>query len=84
MNYGSNMSKDHPDGKIASGDYYLFCKGDWIDAWWKRSHKQTCTRIDFDRSVNFALAADYSREAQNGRRETSSLAAICCKPYAYM
>ncbi|MBA2942111.1 helix-turn-helix transcriptional regulator [Paenibacillus sp. CGMCC 1.16610] len=41
-------AKDSPGGKIASGDYYLFCKGAWIDAWWKRSYKQTCTRIDLD------------------------------------
>lgn len=39
---------DQPDSKIASGDYFLFCKGTWIDAWWKRTPKQTCTRIDLD------------------------------------
>jgi AraC family transcriptional regulator of arabinose operon len=39
---------DQPNSKIASGDYYVFCKGAWIDAWWKRSLKQTCTRIDLD------------------------------------
>lgn len=38
----------HPDCKIASGDYYLFCKGSWIDAWWNRSVKPTCMRIDLD------------------------------------
>ncbi|OPH60750.1 AraC family transcriptional regulator [Paenibacillus ferrarius] len=36
------------DHKIASGDYYIFCRGTWIDAWWKRSKKQSCTRIDLD------------------------------------
>jgi AraC family transcriptional regulator of arabinose operon len=42
------QAKTQPDHKIASGDYYLFCKGEWIDAWWKRSHKPTYMRIDLD------------------------------------
>ncbi|MBD0380774.1 helix-turn-helix domain-containing protein [Paenibacillus sedimenti] len=39
---------EQPDGKIASGDYYLFCKGTWIDRWWNRSTKPECSRIDLD------------------------------------
>ncbi|MFD0695058.1 AraC family transcriptional regulator [Paenibacillus sp. GCM10027628] len=39
---------EQPDGKIASGDYYLFCKGSWVDRWWNRSAKATCNRIDLD------------------------------------
>ena len=61
---------DQSSSKIASGDYYVFCKGAWIDAWWKRSHKQTCTRIDLDARLNLAMAAAYSREAKNGRRKS--------------
>jgi AraC family transcriptional regulator of arabinose operon len=30
---------------ISSGDYYLFCKGDWVDTWWQRSKKPTKVRI---------------------------------------
>jgi AraC family transcriptional regulator of arabinose operon len=30
---------------ISSGDYYLFCRGKWIDAWWLRSKKPTKVRI---------------------------------------
>ncbi|GFZ95417.1 hypothetical protein GCM10008018_47260 [Paenibacillus marchantiophytorum] len=44
IEYDSNQ----PESKIASGDYYIFCNGSWIDAWWKRTPKQTCTRIDLD------------------------------------
>jgi len=40
--------EEQADGKFASGDYYLFCKGDWIDAWWRRSVKPTYSRIDLD------------------------------------
>ncbi|MFC5447914.1 helix-turn-helix domain-containing protein [Paenibacillus aestuarii] len=40
--------EEQADGKIASGDYYLFCKGDWIDDWWRRGAKPTYSRIDLD------------------------------------
>jgi AraC family transcriptional regulator of arabinose operon len=30
---------------FSSGDYYLFCKGDWVDDWWRRSKKPTKVRI---------------------------------------
>jgi AraC family transcriptional regulator of arabinose operon len=39
------------DGEISSGDYYLFCKGDWIEQWWNRSFKSTCTHIDLDERI---------------------------------
>jgi AraC family transcriptional regulator, arabinose operon regulatory protein len=45
------LIEEHPEqfnGKIASGDYYVFCKGPWIDSWWNRSAKPTCSRIDLD------------------------------------
>ncbi|TVY09678.1 AraC family transcriptional regulator [Paenibacillus cremeus] len=33
---------------IASGDYYIFCEGSWIDEWWKRNGKRSMVRIDPD------------------------------------
>ncbi|TBL75614.1 AraC family transcriptional regulator [Paenibacillus thalictri] len=33
---------------VGSGDYYLFCKGPWLDEWWNRSPKPVLTRIDLD------------------------------------
>jgi AraC family transcriptional regulator, arabinose operon regulatory protein len=33
------------DGAIDSGDYYLFCKGEWIDSWWSRSVKPQKVKI---------------------------------------
>jgi AraC family transcriptional regulator of arabinose operon len=42
---------DHPEAKIASGDYFLFCRGAWIEAWWSRSHKPTCSRIGLDEKL---------------------------------
>jgi AraC family transcriptional regulator of arabinose operon len=38
-------------GKTASGDYFMFCRGAWIEAWWSRSHKPTCSSIDLDEKL---------------------------------
>ncbi|UJF31295.1 AraC family transcriptional regulator [Paenibacillus hexagrammi] len=43
-----DQSQDHEDGKISSGDYYLFCKGPWMDAWWNSSPKPMCSKVDLD------------------------------------
>ncbi|MBP1993762.1 AraC family transcriptional regulator [Paenibacillus eucommiae] len=31
---------------VVSGDYYLYCQGEWINEWWARSVKAQRTRID--------------------------------------
>jgi AraC family transcriptional regulator of arabinose operon len=31
-----------------SGDYYIFCKGSWLDEWWNRSEKPAISRIEID------------------------------------
>ncbi|AIQ19760.1 AraC family transcriptional regulator [Paenibacillus sp. FSL L8-0436] len=38
---------DHK-GRLSSGDYYLFCEGPWIDAWWKRRNRPVANRIGLD------------------------------------
>jgi len=30
---------------VSSGDYYIFCKGDWLDAWWRKGKKPQKVRI---------------------------------------
>ncbi|MBD8069693.1 AraC family transcriptional regulator [Bacillus sp. PS06] len=34
-----------------SGDYHLFCEGEWVEQWWKRSVKPTLTRINLDEKL---------------------------------
>ncbi|MBP3950280.1 AraC family transcriptional regulator [Bacillus suaedae] len=34
-----------------SGDYFLFCSGEWIEEWWNRSNKPTISRIHIDEKV---------------------------------
>ncbi|TDF96633.1 AraC family transcriptional regulator [Paenibacillus piri] len=30
---------------VSSGDYYIFCMGNWLDAWWKKGKKPQKVRI---------------------------------------
>jgi AraC family transcriptional regulator, arabinose operon regulatory protein len=34
-----------------SGDYYIGCKGAWVDDWWSRSNKPAVSRIDLDEKI---------------------------------
>jgi len=36
------------DYLVASGDYYIHCRGDWIDEWWGRASRSTLAHIDPD------------------------------------
>ncbi len=31
---------------ISSGDYYIMCKGTWIDQWWQRSNRPTKQKVN--------------------------------------
>lgn len=34
-----------------SADYYVFCNGPWLDAWWKQKPKPRCLHISVDESI---------------------------------
>ncbi|TMV17389.1 AraC family transcriptional regulator [Paenibacillus thermoaerophilus] len=34
----------HAAGKISSGDYFVMCRGPWVDEWWKRSSRPSLVR----------------------------------------
>ena len=36
---------------VSSGDYYLMCKGPWLDEWWNRRDRQTLQHIKNDRKL---------------------------------
>jgi AraC family transcriptional regulator, arabinose operon regulatory protein len=42
-----------PSGKAvtASGDYYLYCVGDWIDQWWAQDEKPQLNGIHLDENL---------------------------------
>lgn len=34
-----------PEEQTASGDYYVFCSGAWVDQWWRRASRPRLSRI---------------------------------------
>lgn len=39
------------DETVTSGDYYLFCRGAWLDDWWEQSKHSTLNQIDMDEQL---------------------------------
>ncbi|WP_100404920.1 helix-turn-helix domain-containing protein [Bacillus solitudinis] len=65
-----------------SGDYHLFCEGDWIKKWWSRSSKPTLSRIDLDEKLLALwrhLTIEERRPSSEGNKELSRylLQALC-------
>ncbi|WP_148505206.1 helix-turn-helix domain-containing protein [Paenibacillus beijingensis] len=46
--YDLRVEGSSDEGRVSSGDYYLFCNGSWIDDWWKRNDRPAVTRIGID------------------------------------
>lgn len=42
---------DRDNGKINSADYYIFCKGTWMDAWWERKTVPDKVNVPLDEAV---------------------------------
>lgn len=38
-------------GKLLSGDYFLFCQGEWIMEWWGRHKRKTRNPIQLDENI---------------------------------
>ena len=49
--YELSVKDEGEQGRISSGDYYLFCDGAWIDAWWKRRKRQIVSHISMDQHI---------------------------------
>ncbi|MEK8132178.1 AraC family transcriptional regulator [Paenibacillus filicis] len=84
--YGLLMEEQsQADGQpvpVASGDYYLYCEGSWIDEWWQRSEKPPLSRIDPDEkliSLWQQLLLENLRTAANESSELTDylLRALC-------
>jgi AraC family transcriptional regulator, arabinose operon regulatory protein len=39
------LEEEAEGASISSGDYYIFCQGDWVDRWWKRVKPRTKTTL---------------------------------------
>lgn len=45
-----NEEAPYPE-KVYSSDYYVMCRGSWIDTWWARQHRPQVVRIDPDEKL---------------------------------
>lgn len=36
----------NPENKVSSADYFLFCRGAWLDEWWQRRPRPTVVHLD--------------------------------------
>ena len=46
--YELRVREEETDGRVSSGDYYIFCDGPWIDGWWKRKNRHLVSHISLD------------------------------------
>lgn len=69
------------DGRVSSGDYFLGCHGDWLDAWWSRDKRPALTRIDLDERLIALwrqLVLEKRREERDGGELTAYLLKALC------
>jgi AraC family transcriptional regulator of arabinose operon len=70
------------EGDQKSGDYHLFCEGDWVKKWWNRCPKLTFSNISPDKKIldlwNHIIMEE-RRPASDKNKELSSylLQALC-------
>jgi AraC family transcriptional regulator of arabinose operon len=46
-----NQGDGTGERKVASGDYYLFCRGPWLDEWWNRHNRPTLIHLEYGEPV---------------------------------
>jgi AraC family transcriptional regulator of arabinose operon len=69
--YDLRIEASGDEGRLSSGDYYLFCEGSWIDAWWRRTNRPSVNRIGTDDKL-LALWRNLLLEKRRGPEEENS------------
>ncbi|SMF91861.1 transcriptional regulator, AraC family [Paenibacillus uliginis N3/975] len=46
--YELRVREETNDGRVSSGDYFIFCDGTWIDVWWSRMSRHIVNHISID------------------------------------
>ncbi|WP_068613342.1 helix-turn-helix transcriptional regulator [Paenibacillus tuaregi] len=49
--YDLEVKESEIDGRVSSGDYYVFCEGDWIDSWWGRKERPVVSAVGVDEKL---------------------------------
>jgi AraC family transcriptional regulator of arabinose operon len=70
-----------PESGIASGDYYVMCRGEWLDEWWNRKSRPQKTRIALDErllTIWRALVLEKRRFEEEDREMSDYLLRSLC------
>jgi AraC family transcriptional regulator of arabinose operon len=46
--YGHNTGQDKGGGGVSSGDYFVICRGLWVDEWWNRKERPQKAKVVAD------------------------------------
>ncbi|CAM3365698.1 helix-turn-helix transcriptional regulator [Marinicrinis lubricantis] len=71
--------EQHADGHsyISSGDYFIFFKGEWIDAWWSRVKPKPKYRVPLDGDIVQLLKQLTKEQRKLGQRSAEILDYLC-------
>ncbi|RKN85595.1 AraC family transcriptional regulator [Paenibacillus ginsengarvi] len=64
-----------PSGEmaVASGDYYFFCRGSWLDEWWEQRRRPTIVNIPLHDNV-LSICRQIVLEHYRGKRKYKQIA----------
>lgn len=68
-------AEPQPSGEtaVASGDYYFFCRGDWLDDWWGKRRRPTIANIPLHDNV-LTICRQIVLEHYRGKRAYKQIA----------
>ncbi|MCZ8515581.1 AraC family transcriptional regulator [Paenibacillus filicis] len=69
--YELRIGDTDEEGRISSGDYFLFCEGTWLDEWWNRRSRTAVNRIGTDDKL-LGLWRQLLLEKRRGPKEEST------------
>ncbi|RAP75339.1 AraC family transcriptional regulator [Paenibacillus montanisoli] len=81
LNIAPTPSQESGQGEISSGDYYIICRGSWLDEWWSRKDRPQKVKVVPDErwlSIWQALILEKRRfEAEDPELADYLLRALC-------
>lgn len=49
--YDLQVDPTDQEGRVSSGDYYIFCEGSWVDGWWNRQERPVVNSVGVDEKL---------------------------------
>ncbi len=80
--YELRVKDEGQDGRVSSGDYYIFCDGAWIDEWWTRQARPVVSHTGVDDQLlglwrQMLLEKRRSLEEKHGELTDYLLRSLC-------